>query len=142
MRSKIKLFAPLLVALLTPSVQAQSLIDMGVNNRVVSPSENVAQPVHQTQFSANHDYAIIAWARTSDAQAGESKRFIFLQPDGQVYQQPFEEKIAQDYAQVYTYAGYDLSDPQLPKGDWKVVFQVKDGDKPWQTLGERSFKVA
>jgi hypothetical protein len=121
--------------------QAQSLIDMGLSDRVIPPSENVAQPVHQTQFSQRQDYAIIAWARTSNAQAGELKRFIFLQPDGQIYQTPFEDAVGQDFAQVYTYAGYDLSDPYLPKGEWKVVFQVKESNQPWETLGERDFKV-
>lgn len=120
---------------------SQGLISMGVSDRVQSEIDTANDPAQQQQFSPQRDNAIVAWARAYGATQGQLQRFVFYQPNGQMYQAPFVSVITKDYPQIYSYAGYDLSDPNLPKGSWKVVYQMRTLFGSWKTLGERDFIV-
>jgi hypothetical protein len=116
------------------------LIDMGLHNRTLEQYDVLDTPPRRHIFSWN-DPKIVVWVRVYGVLKGDRQRFVFYQPNGEIYHSPIERIIEQSYKEYFAFLGYKIKGKfeSLLKGKWKAVYQIKKSNKPWKTLGEQTF---
>jgi len=116
------------------------LIDMGLHNRNLEQYDVLDIPPRRKIFSRN-DSKIVVWVRVFGVLKGDRQRFIFYQPNGQIYHSLIERTIEQSYKEYFAFSGYRVKGKfqSLLKGKWKSVYQLKRSNQPWKTLGEQTF---
>ena len=118
------------------------LIDMGLHNRNLELHDVLDIPPRRHMFSW-HDSKIVVWVRVYGVLKGDVQRFIFYQPNGQIYHSPIERTIEKSYKEYFAFLGFKIKGKfkSLLKGKWKAVYQLKRSSNPWKILGEKTFFI-
>lgn len=122
--------------------QGTGIIDMGISLSPPTYVQLMKSPIYLNTFSIT-DTVIYPWIRLFGVQADDQQRFVFYDNKNELYTIATLPPINQFYPSWFAYAKLEIATKigVEQTGNWKVLYQLKQGEQDWQTVATIPFSI-